>query len=199
MTALLLLRHAPTAWNAGGRLMGRADPPLSAAGRAALASWRLPTAFEGAPLLASPLRRARETADAFGPAAVEPRLVEMDWGAWEGWTLAELRAADPAGVAAIEARGLDLCAPGGERPRDVVARLAALFADLAGAGPRVLVTHKGVIRAAMALATGWDYLSALPVRLRAGEALRATLDRAGNPLPDVEAIPIADEVRRCGS
>jgi broad specificity phosphatase PhoE len=199
MTALLLLRHAPTAWNATGRLMGRADLPLSAAGRAVLASWRLPSAFDGAPLLASPLRRARETAAAFGPATVEPRLVEMDWGAWEGWTLAERRAADPAGVAAIEARGLDLCPPGGERPRDVVARLAALFADLAGAGPRVLVTHKGVIRAAMAFATGWDYRGPPPVRLRDGEALRSTLDRAGKPLADVAAIPIVEEGRRCGS
>jgi probable phosphoglycerate mutase len=195
MTGLLLLRHAPTAWTATGRLTGRADPPLSATGRAALASWRLPTEFAGAPILTSPLARARETADAFGPATVEPRLVEMDWGTWEGWTLAELRAADPAGVAAIEARGLDLRPPAGERPRDLVLRLAALFAELAGAGPRVLVTHKGVVRAAMVLATGWDYRSAPPRRVRGGEALRLTLDRAGDPLPDLAAIPLAEDAR----
>ena len=196
MTELLLVRHAPTSWNEAGQLMGRADPPLSPAGRRTLAGWRLPEAFAGAPIRTSPLRRARQTAAAFGPAAVEPRLVEMDWGAWEGRRLAELRRADPHGLAAVEAAGLDLRPPGGERPRDVAARLAELFAELAdpraaGAERVVLVTHKGVLRAALVLATGWDYRTPPPLRLAAGDALRLGLDPAGRPTAAVAAVPLA--------
>jgi probable phosphoglycerate mutase len=172
--------------------MGRADPPLSSAGRAALAAWRLPSEFDGAPLRASPLRRARETAAAFGRATIEPRLIEMDWGAWEGRRLADLRWTDPAGTAAIEAMGRDLRPPGGERPRDVARRLADLFADLAGTEPHVLVTHKGVLRAALALATGWDYRARPPLRLRDGTALRLELDARGVPASAVAAVALLD-------
>lgn len=175
--------------------MGRADPPLSVEGRAALARWRLPAGFAAAAVLASPLRRARETATSFGSFAVEPRLIEMDWGEWEGRRLAELRAADPAGMAELEARGLDLAPPGGESPRSVQSRLENLFADLAGADRRVLVTHKGVIRAALALATGWDLRTEPPRRLRDGDALELHLDAEGRPRPNVSTVPLSPDVR----
>src|SRR3546814_10532072 len=58
-------------------------------------------------------------------------LVETDWGAWEGRTLAELRADLGAGMAANEARGLDFRPPGGESPRDVQDRMRPLLAELA--------------------------------------------------------------------
>src|SRR3546814_14767208 len=86
----------------------------------------------------------------------ESRLVETDWGAWEGRTLAELRADLGAGMAANEARGLDFRPPGGESPRDVQDRLRPLLAELADAGEDVVaVTHTGVLRALYALASGW--------------------------------------------
>jgi len=199
MTAVLLVRHAPTAWNAEGRLQGRADPPLSAAGRRALAGWRMPDEFAGAPLLTSPLERARATAGAFGAAKVEPRLIEMDWGAWEGRRLAELREANPEGVARIEALGLDLRPPGGERPRDVQERLRALFSDLVHGRHWVLVTHKTVQRAALALATGWDYRAEPPLTLRTGGALRLQLDAAGMPRTEVAAVSLFSAPASCGS
>ena len=84
-------------------------------------------------------------------------LVEMDWGLWQGMTLAELRAADPEGMRRNESRGLDFRPDGGESPREVRARVARWLAALAADGPPlVVVTHKGVIRAALSLATGWD-------------------------------------------
>jgi probable phosphoglycerate mutase len=177
--------------------MGRADPPLSTEGREELARWRLPASFARAPVLASPLRRARETAASFGPFAVEPRLIEMDWGGWEGRRLDELRAVDPAGMAALEARGLELEPPGGESPRQVRERLATLLVELAGADRRVLVTHKGVIRATLALATGWDMRTKPPLRLRAGEALVLRLDAHGRPSPDVAAMSLLANDPRC--
>lgn len=174
MTRLLALRHAPTAWNAEGRFQGRSDQPLSAEGLALAATWRLPDDARDWPVLASPLLRARQTAEAMGLSArVEPALIEMDWGAWEGRTHAELAAEDAAGLAASEARGLDFQPPGGESPRQVMARLAPWLA--AGGPPRVLVTHKGVLRALLALATGWDFQGKPPAKIASGQALLLAL------------------------
>jgi probable phosphoglycerate mutase len=168
---ILLIRHGRTAWNEQGRMQGRVDLPLSPAGRAEVAGWQLPDGWAGARWLSSPLRRATETAALLTDrlVAIEPRLTEMDWGAFEGRTLAELRAAAPAAMAANEARGLDFRPDGGESPREVRARLESLLAELTDA-PTVCVTHKGVIRAAVSLATGWDMTSKAPLRV-AGDAL----------------------------
>ncbi len=171
MTSLLLIRHGATAWNASGRLQGRADIGLSAEGRAEVKGWRVPAAFAEARWLASPLRRARETAALLTDRSVtlEPRLIEMDWGAWEGLRAAELGAAE---LAANEALGLDFRPPGGERPRDVAERIGALVVELAAdPSPVVAVCHKGVIRAALALATGWDMRTRPPLRLLRDQAL----------------------------
>ena len=95
MTALTLavLRHGPTLWNRDGRIQGHSDIPLSAEGRAIVATWRLPAEIQGFDIITSPLRRARETAEILGfpHAPPDPRLIETDWGAWEGVRLTELR------------------------------------------------------------------------------------------------------------
>lgn len=182
MSRLCLVRHAPTSWNAAGRLQGRADLPLSPAGRAEALRWRLPAWTVAARAWTSPLARAIETARLLGraDATVAAELIEMDWGAFEGHTLADLRRADPVGLAALEARGLDLEPPGGESPRRVAERLAGFFGRLAGfACDHLLVTHKGVLRAALALATGWDLRTRPPLRLKGATALVLTLEPGG--------------------
>jgi broad specificity phosphatase PhoE len=174
VSTLLLIRHGMTEWNETRRLQGRADLGLSPRGRAEVLSWRLPGAWSGARWLSSPLRRARDTAALLtaAPVGIDRRLIEMDWGAWEGRRLADLRAADPAGMAANEARGLDFRPPGGESPREVALRMRGLAAALAGEpGPVVAITHKGVVRAALALATGWTMLEKPPLRLAPSHAL----------------------------
>ncbi|WP_420563337.1 histidine phosphatase family protein [Thalassobaculum sp.] len=167
MTWLALLRHGPTAWNGEKRLQGRADRPLSAEGEAQVRSWTLPPEVAGFRWLTSPLIRARRTAALIGvEAAIEPAAIELDFGAWEGRRLSEIRAEDPAGVAVNEARGLDFTPPGGESPRDVQARLAPLLAGLSREGVDTgIVTHKGVIRALLSLATGWPMVDKPPVKL----------------------------------
>lgn len=188
MTRLILLRHGRTSASAELRLKGRLDVPLSEAGRAEVAAWRLPDEAAGARWFASPLVRARETAAILGvDAAIEPRLIEMHWGQWEGRSLAELRDADPDGVAANEARGLDFRAPGGESPRQVQARVRPWLAEVA-ADPRPVcaIAHKGVIRAVVGLATGWDFLGEQPTRIDFGRAHLFTLDATG--LPTVERL-----------
>ncbi|HXP74782.1 MAG TPA: histidine phosphatase family protein [Stellaceae bacterium] len=167
MTLLALLRHGPTAWTREHRLQGRFDVPLHAAGRAMVGNWRLPSELRALRWLTSPLARCIETAALLDlDAEVEPRLIEMDWGRWEGRTVAELRAEPGGEMAAMEARGLDLQPPGGESPRAVQRRLAPLLSEIAAKGtPTGCVTHKGIIRAILALAAGWTMVDPEPARL----------------------------------
>jgi probable phosphoglycerate mutase len=165
---VLLLRHAPTHWNRQGRIQGQRDVALAPAGRSLAASRRLPPAWEDARWFASPLVRAVDTARLMGARATvtDPRLKEMDWGEWEGFTLAQLRVREGEAMRCNEARGLDFRPGGGESPREVRDRLAAWLAALgSGPGAAVAVTHKGVIRCALSLADGWDMRAAYPQRL----------------------------------
>jgi probable phosphoglycerate mutase len=188
VTRLFAFRHAPTDWNEAGLLQGRADRPLSDAGRAAAAGWRLPPFAAGWTVFSSPLRRARETAAAMGlDAAVEPALIEMHWGAWEGSSLVALRQRDPR-FAAEEARGLDFTPPGGESPRQVAARLAPWLAALRE--DSVAVTHKGVLRALLHLATGWDFQGKAPAKPRAGIGLVFAIDQGRASLAQAR-VPLA--------
>jgi broad specificity phosphatase PhoE len=165
----VLLRHASTAWNEEGRLQGMTDTPLSSAGEADARGWRLPAPADGWKRLSSPLIRARRTAELLQPAAavsIEDRLREMSFGVWEGRTLPELRATEGAAFIEAENKGLDFQPPGGESPRAVMRRLAGWAAEIASQGePIVAVSHKAAIRAAMALATGWDMMGRPPVKL----------------------------------
>jgi probable phosphoglycerate mutase len=177
-----LIRHASTAWNEEGRMQGRRDIPLSERGRAQVLSWRLPAHLLGAARVSSPLRRAVETAELLGGGSVELEnaLVEMDWGTWEGQTLADLRAVHGSEYERNEALGLDFRPPGGESPREVRARVQPWLARAATSPvPIVAVTHLGVLRAIVAAATGWDMTGKPPVRLRADALHRFAVDARG--------------------
>jgi probable phosphoglycerate mutase len=166
--SLALIRHGATEWNSAGRIQGASDIPLSAAARAVVLDWSVPPEFKHFAWATSPLARARETAALLGGRSVtiEPRLAEMHWGEWEGLRLADLRASLGAVMAEREARGLDFQPPGGESPRQVQERLKPWLVAVAQAGrPTIAVTHKGVIRAALALAAGWDMTARPPAKL----------------------------------
>jgi broad specificity phosphatase PhoE len=201
MIALALLRHGATAWNEERRIQGTTDLALSAAGRAAVARWRLPAEWPGRRWVTSPLARARETvailAERHGvmrAVAIEPRLAEMSHGAWEGRRLAELRAELGAAMAANEARGLDYRAPGGESPRELQRRLRPWLLEVAAGGEPVLaITHKGVVRALYAAATGWD-MTAKPRDRLADAALHCfRLARDGALAVDRLNLPLRGE------
>lgn len=163
-----LLRHGRTEWNDARRLQGRADIPLSAAGREQVRRWRLPPGFEPAGWVASPLARASLTAALLAgeDATPAPELIEMDWGAWEGATWAELEARHGAGFNDRAGVGGAFRPPGGESQAEVQARAVAGLARLATRhGPIAAVTHKGVLRALLGAATGWDLVGKPPVRL----------------------------------
>ncbi len=181
-TPLALIRHGTTEWNTDGRIQGSTDIPLSEIGQAEVRSWKVPAEFRDFVWISSPLARARQTAALLGAdsVAIEPRIREMDWDQWEGLTLADLRENFAAELAAKEARGVDFQAPGGESPRQVMARITPWLADIAKAGkPTVAVTHKGVVRAALALATGWDMLDKWPVEIDWSSVHLFTVDGEG--------------------
>jgi probable phosphoglycerate mutase len=163
---IAVLRHAATAWNAEHRLQGMTDTPLSAAGESQAHRWRLPAPVDHWRRLSSPLQRARRTAELLRPAAAVTTcsaLREMSFGLWEGHTIAELRATVGPAFIAEESKGLDFQPPQGESPRAVMVRLQAWLATLDQ--PAVAVSHKAVIRALLALATGWDMTDRPPWRL----------------------------------
>jgi broad specificity phosphatase PhoE len=177
-TRLVLLRHGAT--DAGPICVGRGDPGLSALGRgqAEAAATRLDLVPDL--VVASPLRRARETAEAFGqPVAIDARLVERDFGAWEGRPWAELwPTVDPALL--TDPFAYAAFTPPGAEPAEVVrARIAAAILELtAEAGTTALaVTHAGPLRYAVAHALGLDARQTFA--LGADHARAAVLARYG--------------------
>ncbi|MDW3205777.1 MAG: histidine phosphatase family protein [Alphaproteobacteria bacterium] len=170
MTALVaFIRHGPTGWNGEKRLQGRSDQPLSEAGRAAVATWRLPPDIAEFEPHCSPLRRTVETARILMDREVErePALIEMSYGDWEGRRLPDLRAELGSTMQENEDRGLDFTPPGGESPRMVLDRVAPLLIRWGLEGRnRIAITHKGVIRAVYAAAAQWNMTGRAPDKLR---------------------------------
>lgn len=163
---LALVRHGITAWNLEKRIQGRTDPGLADAGRQLLRELCIPALYLEFDWYCSPLRRALDSADILGidDLAVDPRLIEMSWGDWEGQILKPLRKQLGDVMRENESRGLDFCPPGGESPRQVQRRLQSWLGEIASRGRNsAAVTHKGIIRCIYALASGWDMVGDAPV------------------------------------
>lgn len=163
---MLLVRHGVTDWNREGRFQGHLDPPLSPDGldQARLLAARLAAMAEDRParIVSSPLSRALETAQAIVSALnepemsveVDPRLMELGQGEWEGRTHAELSLSDLARYAAWRRRTPLEPPPGGEpiggARKRVQAALndAVIASDRSGNWPLCLVAHGGSLRLA---------------------------------------------------
>ena len=180
-------------------MQGRRDIPLSQAGRDDVAGWSLPADIaQPIDWVASPLLRAVATAQLLAGAAprIEPALTEMDWVSWEGYSLAELQTRFGRDFERNESLGLDFRPPGGESPRDVAARVTRwLESAVERERAIVAVTHNGVLRVLLALATGWDMLGKPPVRLRPATLHRFTLERG----PRLTIVACNLPLPRCGA
>ena len=167
MIELLILRHGPTEWNKDKRLQGRSDIALSAEGRMEVGSWSIPDQFNDFNWVSSPLSRALETASILGhKPTIEPALVEMSWGDWEGLVWRQLLDANDPELDANRAKGLDFRPLNGESPRDVQTRLNVWLKTLEQS--TIAVCHKGVLQALYALATGWQMTDNPPEKIRDG-------------------------------
>lgn len=139
--------------NARGLLLGRADPPLDETGRAQAAA--MARAIEPVTrIIASPLRRAQETAEAFGlPIETDDRWIELDYGDWDGRPLVDV----PVETWAAWRADASFRPPGGETLFELGERVRAACADLAATAQDesvVVVTHVSPIKAAVAWAIG---------------------------------------------
>ena len=175
-TRILLLRHGQTELSVGRRYSGHGDPELTALGhrQAAGAAIRLGAIPDVAAVLSSPLRRARQTAAAVAettgaPLVVRDRLIETDFGSWEGLTFGEARDRDP-DLHAAWLGSEDVAPPGGESFAAVGARIAAERDEIVAAYPGrtiVLVSHVTPIKTMLrhALAGGPEILYRLHLDL----------------------------------
>lgn len=155
---LILVRHGRTEANATGRLQGRLDLPLDEEGhaQARVVAAHVRATQHVRRVVSSPLRRARETADAFGLAYdIDPRWEELSYGVHEGATMASVGAA-------TWARWRDdvhFAPEGGESLHELGRRVRAACADLADEAREhdvVVVSHVSPIKAAVAWALGVD-------------------------------------------
>lgn len=181
---LAFLRHGVTAWNRQGRIQGHTDIPLDAVGRAHLDQFALPADWAEATLHASPLLRTRETAERLGrgrPVRTDARLMEMNWGDWEGKRGVDLRADPASGYRDLEQWGWDFRPPGGESPADLRDRLRGWLRERAAdADPAHLaVVHVGVIRVVLALGWDWNFLGPPPLAIKRDRLYAVTLAADG--------------------
>jgi probable phosphoglycerate mutase len=195
MISLAFLRHGTTDWNIQRRVQGRTDIGLSEPAHAWLSSRAIPEALRSWTVVSSPLRRARETACLLGlpPPRIEPAVAEMSWGEWEGCTLEELRARHGASFSAREMLGLDFHPPGGESPRLVQQRLLDWLHSLAPGNPDlVVISHKGVMRALLALAWDWNMRSPAPARIDWRCLQLVSIDARRRPRIERLNLPLAE-------
>jgi broad specificity phosphatase PhoE len=160
-TDLLLIRHAHAEVGpAPGRLCGSFDVPLSAEGRAQLDRLRTRCAALQPPqaLYTSPLRRARETADALAEiwqldAHVADGLGEIDCGLLDGEYIAVIeRDYSDLWARNMRQQDEDFSWPQGESYRRFRARVFAGLTHIARAHPAArvaIVTHAGVVAQVM--------------------------------------------------
>lgn len=193
MSLLAMIRHGPTVWNREKRLTGRSDIALAPEGRTEIAGYTVPKELRDAVWHVSPLRRARETARLIGAnnPRIEERLIEMDFGDYEGRVLGELRRELGEKMAANEARGLDFQPPNGESPRMVQERLQPFLRDVGrGGGRHVAVAHKSVIRCVFSLAYDWPMVDKEPVKLSWNCVHYFDIDDDGRPRPERMNVPL---------
>jgi len=190
---IAFIRHGPTQWNDEGRIQGQIDMPLSEAGRLRMSALRPPEGFDRARAFVSPLARAQETARLLGlkDATVDQRLSEHDWGSWEGLTREEILARDGEDAFERAGRGIEFTPAGGESTRALVARVGAFLVDVAsGEGDAIAIAHRGILRTAYTLATGWDMASPMPAKLDLTCALILALEQDGGAKISALNVPL---------
>ena len=150
-TRIDLLRHGET--RAGSVYLGRTDAPLSEHGYRQMAE-----ALTDAPhydaVLSSPLARcaafAQDYAQLHGlPLHHDARFQEMDFGAWDGRSAAEIAAADAGALENFWRDPVVFTPPQAEPLLSFQARVLAAWRELPARYPGqhvLLVTHGGVMR-----------------------------------------------------
>ncbi len=158
---IFLVRHGETEWNRARRYQGWSDSPLTARGvaQAAAIGCRLAAIPEasGAALIASPLGRARHTAEIIAeclgrgtPLRLDERLREVSLGDWDGLDRREIRSRMGARFVEFE---WYFETPHGQHYEEFAAPIAAWLAEI-GDSPVIAVSHGVVTRVLRGLYAG---------------------------------------------
>jgi probable phosphoglycerate mutase len=185
---IYLLRHGETEWSLTGRHTSYTDLSLIEQGRRGAASAgelltdvRGPDAPPFVLALCSPRRRATETAELAGLSpTIDERLVEWNYGEYEGLTTPEIRKTVPGWLLWNDPT------PGGETAEQVAARADGVLADCRAEldkGDVVLIGHGHFSRVITARWLGLPASAGIGFKLDAG-GLNVLGDERGEPRLD---------------
>ena len=149
MKELFFVRHGESQWNVEDKICGATDSPLSEKGQAQAVETGNVILKEGIRadlILYSPLQRAADTAKQISsitgiPAKEEPRLIEQNFGVWEGTSPRSSEAFYRAKLGFINSYG------SGESMFRVAQRIYNLLDELKNDDRTyMLVAHNGIAR-----------------------------------------------------
>ena len=149
MKKLFFVRHGESQWNVEDKICGATDSPLSEKGRAQAVETGnviLKESIHADLILYSPLQRAADTAKQISaitgiPAKEEPRLIEQNFGVWEGTSPCNSEAFYRAKLGFINSYG------NGESMFRVAQRIYNLLDELKNDDRTyMLVAHNGIAR-----------------------------------------------------
>jgi broad specificity phosphatase PhoE len=192
----MVVRHGRTGHNASGLLLGRLDPALDELGERQATAVAATLAATGVDrVVASPLQRARQTAEAIAAAAgvpveIDDRWIEIDYGALDGTPLSEV----PTELWGTWRDDPSFAPEGGESLASVADRVAdacGAVADEARKRNVVVVSHVSPVKAAVCWALGvgpgvsWRTFVAPGSVTRIGIGPGGPVLQSFNELPDV--------------
>ncbi|HEY3312827.1 MAG TPA: histidine phosphatase family protein [Anaerolineales bacterium] len=153
MTQLCLVRHGETCWNVEGRWQGHSDAPLDENGinqARKVAEELAPRHFTA--IYSSDLQRARITAEAIAkiqelPVIIDPRLRELNMGAWEGLLFSDIPTLYPEGWAEHQRWPVEFLYPNGESVQQLARRIVPAIASICAEYPadaQILIVSHGL-------------------------------------------------------
>ncbi|HEY1429589.1 MAG TPA: histidine phosphatase family protein [Candidatus Tumulicola sp.] len=172
---IVLCRHGATDANAGGAFLSASDPPLNQLGatQASLAADALRDAGFNL-VVTSPKLRCRQTCAIVAPsieARVDTRLIEVNFGEWEGRTKAWLEEHEADALRRRRESPVHFTPPGGESFAQVAVRLRPLADELRDdrADRILVVAHRGTLGVLERLLRGVSLDSQTVVPMEPGE------------------------------
>ncbi len=152
MVKFYIIRHGETTATVRGQFHGTMDAELSREGKEQVKALnkyfrRLPVSR----IYVSPLKRCRQTAAIIKgrrnvPLTITRELREIDFGKWEGFTLAQMQRDNPRKLQSWFSDFSGFKMPGGERVKDLIARAAGFWRQVSKrhkSGNIIIVTHGG--------------------------------------------------------
>jgi broad specificity phosphatase PhoE len=201
---IFLLRHGATDWNLAGKCQGATDLELNETGLMQAETAALGLSREKIDAIySSNLRRALQTAGAVGrfhnlPVLVEEDLRELDHGALEGLTFAEIHAARPDFIRQWRDTPEDAAIPGGEKLIEVERRAWNALGRIASRHrleeTLVIVSHNFPILAVICRITGTPLNQYRMYHLPTGEVVRLEYlsDETWRVIPENGKLPLRE-------